>query len=123
MQSPNLFSLEKPIHDLFELNIKTLKNISYISPTNLLTTKNPEDLLEKNVGTFVQNSHELLNYFHDVCMIWNKYWSIFSYDAFAQNQRTLQNESLYDLKKVIQDSRDVTKWIGDGTEKAARKQF
>jgi hypothetical protein len=128
-QSTPDFSLEKPIYELLELNIKTLENISYINPADLLNTKSPEELLEKNVDVLVKNSYQMLNYFHDACNIMEKYWLIFSYDVLtadiltAPDQQPIQKGPLYDLEKVIQDSRDVTKLIGNGSEKAARKNM
>ena len=119
----NLFSLEKPIQDLLKLNLKTLENISYVHPVDLLNTKSPEELLEKNVDAFVQNGHSILNYFHDACNIMEKYWLIFSYDVLEQNHQAMKQGPLYDLEKVIKDSRLLTLGADNGSEKAARKNM
>ncbi|MBX9704028.1 MAG: hypothetical protein K2X39_07725 [Silvanigrellaceae bacterium] len=54
--------LQKPMLSMAELNMKTLKNFSYMKPEELSTLKKPEDLMEKHVTVFIENSHNLLNY-------------------------------------------------------------
>ncbi|WBV66030.1 hypothetical protein PGH44_17250 [Legionella pneumophila] len=43
-----LRSVEKPIQDLLELNFKTLKTVSYVTPIELFNVLKPEEVLEKN---------------------------------------------------------------------------
>ncbi|WBV66081.1 hypothetical protein PGH44_00250 [Legionella pneumophila] len=42
-----LRSVEKPIQDLLELNFKTLKTVSYVTPIELFNVLKPEEVLEK----------------------------------------------------------------------------
>lgn len=42
-----LQSVEKPIQDLLDLNFKTLKTVSYVTPIELFNVLKPEEILEK----------------------------------------------------------------------------
>ena len=54
--------LQKPLLSMTDLNMKTLKNFSYLKPEELSTLKKPEDLMEKHITVFIENSHTILNY-------------------------------------------------------------
>lgn len=42
-----LRSVEKPIQDLLDLNLKTFKSVSYVTPIELFNVLKPEEVLEK----------------------------------------------------------------------------
>lgn len=58
-----------PIHDLMELNFRTLESLSFVNPMDLTKINRPETLLEKNIDVLVNNSHKLLDYMHQVFLI------------------------------------------------------
>jgi len=47
--NPLLNSLEKPVKELMELNVKMFQGLSYLTPAELLKAKKPEEFMEKNV--------------------------------------------------------------------------
>lgn len=76
----NLHQLQRPLREMVELNVKTLQRISYLKPDELAHLKKPEDLLEKNVHLFIQNSHKALDYFQE------------AFDIFERNLLSLTKE-------------------------------
>ncbi|KTD19243.1 hypothetical protein [Legionella jordanis] len=79
--------LQKPLQELVELNVKTFQNLSYIKPEDLSQLKNPEDLLEKNVNIFIQNSHRSLDYLQQAFHIFEKHLLSFAHEIKKTEQR------------------------------------
>ncbi|HAT7073551.1 TPA: hypothetical protein JAN90_12435 [Legionella pneumophila] len=79
-----LRSVEKPIQDLLDLNFKTLKTVSYVTPIELLNVLKPEEVLEKNMNVFIQNSQKAMSYMLNVFQIMEHHW-INIYDQMAEN--------------------------------------
>lgn len=77
-------SIEKPIQDLLELNLKTLKSVSYVTPVELFNVLKPEEILEKNMNVFIQNSQRAMSYMLNVFQIMEHHW-INVYDQTAEN--------------------------------------
>lgn len=80
-----LRSVEKPIQDLLDLNFKTLKTVSYVTPIELFNVLKPEEVLEKNINVFIQNSQKAMSYMLNVFQIMEHHW-INIYDQMAENQ-------------------------------------
>lgn len=55
-------NVQKPLQALIDLNIKTLQNLSYLKPEELVHLKKPEEVLEKNVAIAIENGHKTLDY-------------------------------------------------------------
>ncbi|HAZ7574049.1 hypothetical protein OQJ02_13770 [Legionella sp. PATHC032] len=77
-------SVEKPIQDLLDLNLKTLKSVSYVTPVELFNVLKPEEILEKNMNVFIQNSQKAMSYMLNVFQIMEHHW-INIYDQMADN--------------------------------------
>jgi hypothetical protein len=100
----DFYPLEKPIQDLMELNIRTMQNLSYVHLLDLFGPHNPNELLDLNVGTILQNGHQILDYFEEACHIMEKYWLIFSYDMLEKNHQIMQQPPMFDFDKISKGS-------------------
>ena len=96
--SQNSFNfLEKPYHKFLELNIKAIKNISYITPEELFKIHNPEELFAQNMELFVNNGHTTLDYVHDVFSLMQDHW----FNSFnSANQEILNVATVAAHKKI-----------------------
>jgi hypothetical protein len=54
--------MQEPIQAIAELNMKTLQNMNYLKPDELLHAKKPEELLEKQIKLAVDNGHRAIDY-------------------------------------------------------------
>ncbi|HAT8965796.1 TPA: hypothetical protein JBA93_03585 [Legionella pneumophila subsp. pneumophila] len=79
-----LRSVEKPIQDLLDLNLKTFKSVSYVTPIELFNVLKPEEVLEKNMNVFIQNSQKAMSYMLNVFQIMEHHW-INIYVQMAEN--------------------------------------
>ncbi len=109
-----VYSLQKPLHELMELNNRTLQNLSYFHPVDMINAQRPGEIWEKNMDVLVQNGHQMLDYFHDVCNILEKSWLIVSYDVLEQNHRAMQ--------QPISDAEELTRKNFSATKKGAGKK-
>lgn len=53
---------QEPLQALAQLNLKTLQNLSYIKPEELMAIRRPEELMEKQIAVVIENSHKALDY-------------------------------------------------------------
>jgi len=67
-------SLEQPVKELMDLNVKALQSLTYMMPTELLTIRKPEEVMEKNMQMFIDNSHAALAYMHNMFDIMERHW-------------------------------------------------
>ena len=67
-------SLETPVKELMDLNIRALQSFSYLNPTELLTMRRPEEMVEKNLEVLIENSHTALAYMQNMFNIMEKHW-------------------------------------------------
>lgn len=77
-------SIERPMQDLLDLNLKTLQNMSYVTPVEFLNVLKPEQILEKNMNVLIQNSQKAMNYMLNVFQIMEHHW-INIFDQIAEN--------------------------------------
>lgn len=96
----NYYSLEKPLQEFMTLNMRTLESLSYVHLADLLSAKNPEEFLEKNLDVLLQNGYQLLDYWQDACNLMEKCWLIVSYDILEQNHQAMQQPSLFNLDQT-----------------------
>ncbi|WBV63393.1 phasin family protein [Legionella pneumophila 130b] len=59
---------------MLELNFKTLKTVSYVTPIELFNVLKPEEVLEKNMNVFIQNSQKAMSYMLNVFQIMEHHW-------------------------------------------------
>lgn len=81
-------SLEKPVKELMDLNIKTLQGFSYLTPSELLTMRRPEEMMEKNLEVFIENSHNALTYMQNMFNLMEKHL-LQNFDNTIKNTRDL----------------------------------
>lgn len=73
--------VQEPIQAITELNIKTLQNLNYVKPEELLKLKKPEELLEKQLELAIDNSHKALDYMQKSFQIVEKAMVSFANEA------------------------------------------
>lgn len=108
--NPLANSLEKPLKEILELNVKTLQSFTYLTPVELFKAKKPEEVIEKNVAIFLANGHNLLDWMHHCFAITEKNWldindsvSRTTRDAFNQS-RTIAGNFAIDAKEMKSSS-------------------
>ena len=72
--SPFSNSLETPVKELMDLNMRALQSFSYLNPTELLSMRRPEEMVEKNLEVLIENSHTALAYMQNMFNIMEKHW-------------------------------------------------
>lgn len=92
-----------PFQKLMELNIKVLRDMTYLKPNDLASIKSPEEIIEKNMNMFIQNNHQLLNYMRDTFHIWENHWLNTSQDI-EDNTRKIVKKTKSAAKKVMKKS-------------------
>jgi hypothetical protein len=95
--NPIFNSFEKPIKELLELQVRTAQDYSYMTPVELLSVRKPEEIIEKNMTMFINNSHKTLDYIHNMFNIMEKHWL-----------NTAQHITI-NTKNTLTDAMDITK--------------
>ncbi len=125
--------IEKPMQELIELNMKTLQKFSYLNPVDLFNPLKPEELLEKNMNVFIQNSRKTLDYMQDMFNLMEKNWLNLS-EKVTQNTKELINQAQtatqHGLKEAVSEGQRTAKKVASSmkksvknTESAARKNL
>ncbi|KTC87493.1 MULTISPECIES: hypothetical protein [Legionella] len=70
----SLHRMQGPVPELMELNMKTIKNLSFIKPEEWSSLRNPQDLFDKSLKMLVHNGHKMLEYFQEATEILEKNW-------------------------------------------------
>lgn len=78
-----------------ELNIETFQAFSYITPMDLFTTHKPEELLEKQVDVFIDNSHKTLDYLQKVFHIMEQQWFNSTQHLIRDTQESIKKVPRY----------------------------
>jgi hypothetical protein len=100
-------SLEKPVKELMDLNIKALQSFSYLTPSELLTMRRPEEMMEKNLEVFIENSHHALNYMHNMFDLMEKHL-LQNFDNTIKNTRDL-SQAMKTTASATAPSRESTR--------------
>ncbi|HHF7345929.1 TPA: phasin family protein [Legionella feeleii] len=82
-------NFQQPLQEIMALNLKTLQNMSYLRPEELTKLRRPEELLERNIHVFIENSHKTLNYMEEAFHIFEKHML-----SAASNARKFGEQSL-----------------------------
>lgn len=78
----NLFNrVKNPVPELMELNMRTLRSLSYLNPNEWANLKHPQDILDKSMKMFVDNGHKMLDYFQHAAEIFERNWFLSSDEA------------------------------------------
>jgi hypothetical protein len=71
--NPFTNSLERPIKEIMDLNIRTLQSFSYFTPTELLKLRKPEEVMEKNLEIMIENSQAAVTYMQNMFGLMEKH--------------------------------------------------
>lgn len=90
-----LNNLQKPVQELAALHARTLQNLSYIKPEELSRMQNPEEIWDRNIKLFIQNSHKALDFMQQAFNIFERHW-LFMSDTIKSNtsQAMQQGQSI-----------------------------
>lgn len=111
-------NFEAPMQKLMELNVKMMQNLSLMKPMDLLSLKKPEDIFERNMELFIQNSHMTLNYMRETFNILEHHWFNVSRNM-DQNTKKAINEASSSMKKSIKTTaKTVAKKATSSAKKA-----
>ncbi len=91
-------NFDAPIQKLMELNVKMMQNLSYMKPLDLLSVKKPEEVFEKQIELFAQNSQMILDYMRTTFSILENHWFNISRN-FDQNQQQVMREASDTIEK------------------------
>lgn len=64
---------QKPLDNILNLNLKTLKKLKFVKGTELMSAPSPEEIWIKNFNYSIENGHEILNYIEECYKIFNQY--------------------------------------------------
>lgn len=105
--------LAGPVHEIIELNVRTIQQMSYVDPTEALKVNKPEAILEKHVDVMIKNSHAALDYMHNMFNIMEKHLLGFSDNVVRHTKETIDESE----KAVRNRFSEVVK----GSQSAAKK--
>jgi hypothetical protein len=54
--------MQEPFQAIAELNVKTLKDLTYLKPEEMAALKKPEELFEKQMNVAIENGHKALEH-------------------------------------------------------------
>lgn len=91
-------NFDAPIQKLMELNVKMMQNLSYMKPLDLLSVRKPEEVFEKQIELFAQNSQMILDYMKTTFSILENHWFNISRN-FDQNQQQVTRKASDTIEK------------------------
>jgi transcription-repair coupling factor (superfamily II helicase) len=109
--------MENPVKDLMELNAKTLQRFTYLVPAELLLSKKPEDMVEKNIKLFWENSHTALEYMQKMFGIVEKH---LLQNADKLSSRSSKESSTHSTKQAASNA--TKQASSSSTKKTAAKK-
>lgn len=101
-------NVDTPIQKLMELNIKMMQNLSHMKPLDLLSVKKPEEIFEKQIELFAQNSQMILDYMRTTFNILESHWFNVSRN-FDQNQQQMMREASATIEKSAKKAATASK--------------
>ncbi|RUR06982.1 hypothetical protein [Legionella sp. km772] len=72
--NPFAHSLETPVKELMDLNMRAMQSFSYLMPNEFLSMRRPEEMMEKNLEVLIENSHTAIAYMQNIFNIMEKHW-------------------------------------------------
>lgn len=107
-------ALQFPMQKIFELNAATLKNFSYMHPSELTKIKRPEEIIEKSVELFVDNGHKSLDYMYNLFNILESHWFDVA-DTVKNNTADAMNRAESSFKNKVQHSMNMAEQVAHST--------
>jgi gas vesicle protein len=96
--------MQGPVPELMKLNMKTIKNLSFIKPEEWSSLRNPQDIFDKSMKVFVHNGHKMLEYFQEATEILEKNWLSTSNQAM-KNMKQGMEQSQEAMSKTMRNAR------------------
>jgi|GEM_PF-1336651 len=112
--------MQKPLQEMIELNLKTMRNISYIKPEELVGIRKPEELFEKHVALAIENGHKTLDYLQKIFEITEKSLLAFSStvkESAASSSANMMNTGV-DISSSMFNPINYQKEVAKATEEA-----
>ncbi|WP_133141013.1 MULTISPECIES: hypothetical protein [Legionella] len=103
----SLNRLQNPVPELMELNMRTLKSLSYIRPGEWSNLKHPQDILDKSMKMFVNNGHKMLDYFEQAAEIFERNL-FFTSDEAMKNLNEGMNRAQGIMDGMTKKTRETT---------------
>lgn len=86
----NFFAhFQRPFIELTELQMRTLKDFSYLRPEELSRIRRPQELFEKNMECFIDNAHKSLDFVEEAFRILEKNMTSFSSNIRESSERAM----------------------------------
>ncbi|KTD59101.1 hypothetical protein Lsan_2452 [Legionella santicrucis] len=101
-------NFDTPMQKLMELNVKMMQNLSYMKPLDLLSVKKPEEIFEKQIELFAQNSQMMLDYMRTTFNILENHWFNISRN-FDPSQQKMMQEAFTTTEKSTKKAATVSK--------------
>lgn len=73
-ESESVHQLHNSFQEFTNLTIKTLQNFHYLKPEEWSQLQRPERILEKQLELYVENGHNLLDYFEKSFLLLERNW-------------------------------------------------
>lgn len=102
--------IEKPMKEIIDLNMKVFQNFSSFNPLELFSVLKPEETLEKNMNTFIQNGHKALDYMQQMFSIMGTNWSSIS-DNVTKNTKQIMDQAQTKTEQHMKEAMDLDQRI------------
>lgn len=119
--NPLMNSLERPVKELMELNVKTLQSFSYLTPVELLKVRKPEEVMEKNIEVLIGNSHKALDYMQNMFDIMEKHWLGIS-DSVIKNTKEMVSQGQKNTQAVATKAKTAVKRAASTTSSLLKEK-
>lgn len=93
--NPFAQSFEKPMNEWMELNTTLFQRCASLMPLELLMMKKPEEMVEKNIGLFIENSQLSLDCMRNMLHLMEQHWL----SSIAQINSSAQHVTSYSPKR------------------------
>ena len=82
--------MNRPIRDLMNLNMKTLRNVKVLKLEEFSEIRQPSDLIGKEINLVLENSHKLLDYMEESFHIIEDAFLAFSQEMKQNTEKTMK---------------------------------
>ncbi|KTD45599.1 hypothetical protein Lrub_2396 [Legionella rubrilucens] len=121
----NFFAhFQRPFIELTELQMRTLKDFSYLKPEEISRIRRPQELFEKNMECFIDNAHKSLDFMQEAFRIVEKNMMSLSSNVRESSERVMsQVEQMSSQQgKQAQDVQDGQKNQSERSERGEKQQ-
>ena len=116
-QNRDVHMIEKPLKEIMDLNLRTLSTLKYLNPADLLSSRDPGSIIERNVDMVIQNSLKTMDYFQNIFEIAEKNWFSIPAQARASAQETIKPTKAPAKKASSRKAKKRTIKLSDSAQK------